>query len=215
LIVAGTFGYIYVPSKEATEVASAPGAQTTTRSQAPTQQPSTTAPQPKSRYSPAEKEDLKNAMRDISKVINDHDLLDKINEALVSWDRLSAPSGIPELSTRLDDLVGSISRLRTSLDYQDGIILKQYGSYSQEIKSVLDRPPNWQSDPVSGLHVVTNRFKESMPILVNASKCSDEKLFLWVRFNIGGQELKTAQKAFVDWITRTNQRIDNFRNSFL
>jgi hypothetical protein len=39
-------------------------------------------------------------------------------------------------------------------------------SYSQEIKTALDLPKDWQSNPVENLFVMADRFKKNISVIV-------------------------------------------------
>ena len=96
-------------------------------------------------YSESEKEDLRNAMREIAKIVDGqgNDVSMKIEEVLRSWDFLYStnnPSTISTLLQKFDNLQNSISVLKNSLDRQDSSVMNQYRSYSEEIVSVLDLP---------------------------------------------------------------------------
>lgn len=173
--------------------------------------------QPARAYSQAEKEDLRNAMRELSKILNGQgaDVAQKINDVLGAWDKVSQPGNTVVLEKRMDDLIASISILRGSLNDQDGA-LKEYRSYSQEINSVLNLPSQWQSNPVESLWVSVNRFKQNISIVDEVAKYNDRHLLLSILgLDLGVPNLQNAQAQFLNWMAQTKQRIDNFRTSSL
>jgi hypothetical protein len=173
-------------------------------------------------YSQAEKEDLRNAMREIAKTVDGHgnDVSMKIEEVLRAWDKLSnstQPSTIPILLQKLGDLNDSLSTLKNSVDRQDGSLIKQYRSYSEEVMSILNLPQPWQSNAVENLWVMTERFKGKIILVDQATKCGDALTLksLVQGLDLGLVSFQNAQAKFLDWMAQTKQRIADFRTASL
>jgi hypothetical protein len=125
-----------------------------------TSQPPPKAPvplQPKL-YSEAEKEELRNAIRELSKIIDDRgpDIDKHFSDTLNAFPNFRSsnwnPTMINPTLEPLDQLVKSIEALDNLLD---GVLATQYRSYSEEIKMVLgitqsNVPGVPQSNPVNG-----------------------------------------------------------------
>ena len=172
-------------------------------------------------FSQTEKEYLKNVMRDISKIIEGQgdDVDKKIDDMLTTWNDLSnSPqlSWISAFTKKLDDLTNSLSTLRSSLNYQDGAIIKRYRSYSEEIKTVLDLQQDWRSNPIENLSVMADRFKQNTSVVNRAANCSEQQLWISLvqQLDLGFSSLQIAASTFSVWLPQTQQRIGNFKHSF-
>jgi hypothetical protein len=169
-------------------------------------------------YSQSEKEDLRNAMRELLKIVDQqgHDVSLKIEDVLRAWDKMKDLSQGDEPLQKLTDLKASLSELRKRVDYQNGSIFKEYPSYSEEIQSILRLPKEWQADPIKNLWVVVDRTGQNIQTVEEVTKRGGQQLAMSVvELSTGITKFQSAQKGFLDWMTATKQRIADFRTGFL
>jgi hypothetical protein len=173
------------------------------------------------KYSEAEKEDLRNATREVSRILDGQgaDVAQKTNEVFGAWSGLTSPpqNGSPSaLEQSLDDLVKSIITLREPLREYSGP-LQPYRSYADDISPLLSL--SWQSNlpnPIDELARSVSRFQLNVSVLDKVTKYHDKDLLNSVRgLDFGLSDLQAKQGAYLNWLQQTKERIAAFRRSSL
>lgn len=172
-------------------------------------------------YSEAEREELRNAMRALSKLLESEgtEIDTKTTSAFQSWANLINNRGeIPEpdlalLMSRLDDLRKSLNTFDESLFDENGP-LKEYMSYKDELSSVIKISQNG-NDPISNVGYASTRLKQRISVIDEAAlKHSDPQLIhQMIGMDAGVSDLQNALKQYSDWMNETKGQIEIFRRS--
>jgi hypothetical protein len=170
-------------------------------------------------YSAAEKEDLRNATRTISKIIAEQGqgLAQKIDAALHVWDamynqgQISAPQ---ELSDKLADLADSIVSLQHDLNGSTGP-LRDFWDYHDDLTPLigLSFASTSNNDPLIRLGRETFGFKSQVDAAAFAAKYNDKQLLKHITAVIDIVSFQNAQAAYLEWLKRTEERIKAFHDN--
>jgi hypothetical protein len=180
---------------------------------------STPSNKPAKIYSEAEKEDLRNATRELAKIIADQGdaVSSNIEATLRVWDALynqgqvSAPQ---ELVKRIDNLTTGIETLQQTLKGSNEY-LKAYWGYRDELAPIigLSFKSNDKNDPLVFLEQSANSLRTKANAFALAAKYNDNQLLKALADSSSITEFQDAQARYLDWLKRTTQRINNFRSS--
>jgi hypothetical protein len=178
------------------------------------------APLP-AKYSELEKEDLRNATREVSKILDGQgaEVDQKINDTFVAWNAISGPPhrGDPQAVERsLESLSKSITLLRIALrDYAGS--MQVYRSYADDISPLLNL--SWASperNALLSLGQSAGHFRQNLSVLEEIVKCSDQNLLNSVfGLDFGESDLQAKQRDYQTWLQQTKRRIAAFRESRL
>jgi hypothetical protein len=125
--------------------------------------PYQTPPRQPSSYTSNEKDDLRNALRELSKILNTDGVYlgNKTDAAMAAWTAIidyAKPSSVQDLQNNLAETTNAAVKLRSDLEDMNGP-LKEYWSYHGEILAVInfsDKPnsppevsaqPAWSTEP--------------------------------------------------------------------
>jgi hypothetical protein len=176
---------------------------------------------PPTKYSELEKEDLRNATRELSKILDGQggEVAQKINDAFAAWNGLSGSpnrGGPQPVEASLESLSKSITDLRVALRDYTGP-LQAYRSYADDISPLLNL--SWASaerNALLGLGQSAGRFRANLSVLDQVVKCSDQNLLNSVlSLDFGESDLQAKQKEYLMWLQQTKRRIAAFRESRL
>jgi hypothetical protein len=174
--------------------------------------------QPVKMYSQTEKDDLLNATRQITNVLNKlgNDVAVDIESTLHAWGQLYNSkdlSKVPDLLAAIGRLRNTAERLREALSLKDGTALDQYRLYSQEIEGIIQLPKEWQNNPIESLIGVSNKLESNVLLIQSATKTGDKNVLVGLLNIVGVSDFQTAQKNFLDWISGSKERIESLRTS--
>ena len=130
-------------------------------------------------YSKAEQDELRDAMRDISKMLDGtgDDIVQKTTRVFRTWDLRSGPLfDLDLLIKQLDELADATVILNRTVHDPDGL-LKRHISYDDEINSILRLPENSPGqNALTILQMSRNNFRDGITAIKTATKYNDVQL---------------------------------------
>ncbi len=184
-------------------------------------QPTTVTP-PRKFYSQRNKDELADALTDLSAILNTNadDIVRKTQTFVATWNQQVIDVGqqrtpdIIALKGQLDALTNSTSVFSRSLFDDDGFMEKQK-TYAHEMKTILQLSLDVNTNPLSILQRSVNEFRDRISTMELARKYNDQRLIAQMMGNMRPslQNLLNSDSAFRNWLAQTRQRIDAFRNS--
>jgi hypothetical protein len=174
---------------------------------------------PSIKYSDAEKNELRDAIRQVVKLLDGdgEKLADQINAVLQVWDTIYNTNDFTAASTFINNvhvLERQVAQLRDNLVGKPGTLMYRYNSYSKELEFILQLPKEWQHDPLLNLQVMAVRFKDNFVTVKNATATSDPALIRnMLDLGLGVPQLQDAQKNYLDWIRDAKNRVEQLRHT--
>jgi hypothetical protein len=172
-------------------------------------------------YSPRNKSELADALTDLKTILN------TTADAIVQrkwqldqiWDKRYEPSkATPSYMTELLEKIDEVSALTVTLSRAiydaDGGLLRKYHTYPDELRELLEWPPNAATaGPMTALQVGLNRFRDGIAALRRARELKDDQLVHSIMQSMGPaqEKLTDGDHAFRVWLEGTRKRISDFQ----
>jgi hypothetical protein len=182
-------------------------------------------PQPPRRlpasYTQNEKKDLRNALRELSKILNTDgtDLANKANATMAAWATIidyAKPLATQELQNNLAGTANAAIKLRSDLEDMNGP-LKEYWTYHDEILAIINfsDKPNSRPEPVSAILGPAEGLSRVAAVLGDVAKYNDAGLLRAVAtMDVNApRPFETARENFTDWLKQADVAISKFRAS--
>jgi hypothetical protein len=173
-------------------------------------------------YSASEKDELRDALRDLSKLLSrvGDDIAEKTRVIQNRWDvqsEIVQQHGKPDtiaLGGQLDKLGDLTAVLNRALYDEDGL-LKKYRSYASEINSIIKLPENSPNyNPISIFQMSINGFRDGISAIEMSFKHNDQQLLFAMMQNMRPAlfDLQAGDYGFREWLDQTKRRLDDFRS---
>jgi hypothetical protein len=172
-------------------------------------------------YSQRNRNDLADALTDLKTILNTtaNEIVHRKWQLDQVWDKRHEPSKatteyMVELLGKIDELSGLTVTLNRAVYDADGGLLSKYHTYPDEVRGLLEWPPNTASaGPMTGLQVSLNRFRDGIAALRRARELKDDQLVHSIMQSMGPaqEKLTNGDHAFQVWLDGTRKRIDEFQ----
>lgn len=180
--------------------------------------------QSKKYYSQQDKENLTNALRDLSVILNTNgaNITKKAQQISGIWSNEIRENKMPEtasLIVQLNDLSNLTAVLHRALFDEDGF-MKKHQVYINELSPILqikEKPPNTIFHPIAKLQISINGFRDVLSSIGLAEKYNDKQLISsMIRDSrMALENYMNGINTFNGWLGETQNRIKVFRNSEL
>ena len=186
-----------------------------------------TQPQVSSRpikfYSQRNKNDLADALTDLSGILNTSadDIVKKAETFSRTWDHEMVLIGQQKgpdtvaLVGQLKALSNATVGLYRSIHDDDGF-LQKHKTYTDEMNSILQLPRNSPNyNPIDILQVSINGFVNGLTTIELATKYDDQRLIAGMAQNMTPAlySFQKGDEGFRHWLGQTRERIEAFRNT--
>lgn len=178
---------------------------------------------PKKFYSERNKNDLANALTDLSEILNTNgaNIAQKAQQIVMIWGGEIRGYKIPDTAAligQLNDLSNLTGVFSRAIFDDDGFV-KKYQTYGDELNPVLHLPPPQTAldNPISILQISINGFRDVLSSIDFAKKYNDQELISYMIRDSrpAFDKYMNGISAFRGWLDETKKRIDTFHNSQL